>query len=71
MNKVRIMITVPRKWELPSDFHNVKVGIKRFKVPMQEVTSSNSNPYPDNFYIGKAIADGSCFFDSFRQGLKQ
>ncbi|WP_375604484.1 hypothetical protein NOX90_03135 [Wolbachia endosymbiont of Anurida maritima] len=26
---------------------------------------------PDNFYVGRAIDDGNCFFDSFRQGLEQ
>ncbi|XP_024879170.1 uncharacterized protein LOC112466062 [Temnothorax curvispinosus] len=26
---------------------------------------------PDNFKVGQAIADGNCFFDSFRQGLEQ
>ncbi|WP_250295666.1 OTU domain-containing protein [Wolbachia endosymbiont of Oedothorax gibbosus] len=26
---------------------------------------------PDNFYVGKAISNGSCFFDSFRQSLEQ
>ncbi|WCR58387.1 OTU domain-containing protein [Wolbachia endosymbiont of Ctenocephalides felis wCfeJ] len=31
----------------------------------------NGNPYPDNFHVGKAIGDGSCFFDSFRQSLEQ
>lgn len=25
----------------------------------------------DNFYVGQAISNGSCFFDSFRQSLKQ
>lgn len=37
----------------------------------QQLTFANGNPYPDNFYIGQAIANGSCFFDSFRQGLEQ
>ncbi|MDR2831410.1 MAG: hypothetical protein LBV62_00600 [Rickettsiales bacterium] len=44
-----------------SDFYNVE----------SEVTSLNSNSSPDNFYIGQAIGNGSCFFDSFRQGLEQ
>ncbi|WP_265039543.1 ankyrin repeat domain-containing protein [Wolbachia endosymbiont (group A) of Protocalliphora azurea] len=26
---------------------------------------------PDNFYLGQAIEDGNCFFDSFRQELEQ
>ncbi len=26
---------------------------------------------PDNFYVGQAIGNGSCFFDSFRQSLEQ
>ncbi|MDX5518265.1 MAG: hypothetical protein O7177_01500, partial [Wolbachia endosymbiont of Andrena agilissima] len=37
----------------------------------QEITLLNSNPYPDNFYVGQAIGNGSCFFDSFRQSLEQ
>jgi hypothetical protein len=40
-------------------------SLKRFK-------RSDSNPeLPENFEIGQAIADGNCFFDSFRQGLEQ
>ncbi|MDR2831411.1 MAG: hypothetical protein LBV62_00605 [Rickettsiales bacterium] len=31
----------------------------------------NGDPYPNNFYVGKAISNGSCFFDSFRKGLEQ
>ncbi|WP_406722172.1 DnaJ domain-containing protein [Wolbachia endosymbiont (group B) of Archips podanus] len=27
--------------------------------------------HPENFYVGKASANGSCFFDSFRQSLEQ
>ncbi|MDE5062357.1 OTU domain-containing protein [Wolbachia endosymbiont of Drosophila tsacasi] len=50
-----------RKRKLLSDFHDVK----------SEVTSLNSNSYPDNFHIGQAIGNGSCFFDSFRQSLEQ
>ncbi|WP_264954114.1 hypothetical protein [Wolbachia endosymbiont (group A) of Endotricha flammealis] len=88
----------PRKRKLPSDFHDVEVGIKRpkisgqmnvprkrklsndfydtgspkrFKSSGQEITLLNSNPYPDNFHVGQAIGNGSCFFDSFRQGLEQ
>jgi hypothetical protein len=37
----------------------------------KQLTFSNGNSYPDNFYVGKAIANGSCFFDSFRHGLEQ
>ncbi|WP_264705032.1 OTU domain-containing protein [Wolbachia endosymbiont (group A) of Gymnosoma rotundatum] len=88
----------PRKRKLPSDFHDVEVGIKRpkisgqmnvprkrklsndfydtgspkrFKSSGQEITLLNSNPYPDNFHVGQAIGNGSCFFDSFRQSLEQ
>ncbi|WP_253299808.1 OTU domain-containing protein [Wolbachia endosymbiont of Chironomus riparius] len=31
----------------------------------------NKNSYPKVFYTGKAIGNGSCFFDSFRQSLEQ
>ncbi len=61
----------PRKRKLPSDFHDVEVGIKRPRISGQEITLLNSNPYPDNFYVGQAIGNGSCFFDSFRQSLEQ
>lgn len=54
------MITA-QKQKLLSDFYNVE----------SEVTSLNSNSYPDNFYVGQAIGNGSCFFDSFRQSLEQ
>ncbi|NSM56762.1 hypothetical protein HET73_05030 [Wolbachia endosymbiont of Atemnus politus] len=65
------MAAASRKRKLPSNFHDIEVGIKRPKISEQEVTSSNSSPYPDNFHIGQAIGNGSCFFDSFRQGLEQ
>ncbi|MDN5247680.1 MAG: hypothetical protein QWI36_00880 [Wolbachia endosymbiont of Tyrophagus putrescentiae] len=32
---------------------------------------NNEDPYPNTFYKGTAIGNGSCFFDSFRQGLEQ
>ncbi|MGL9717330.1 MAG: hypothetical protein ACR5K9_01260 [Wolbachia sp.] len=62
------MTTAPGKRKLPND---IEVGIKRPKISEQEVTSLNSSPYPDNFHVGQAIGNGSCFFDSFRQGLEQ
>ncbi|WP_338406783.1 OTU domain-containing protein [Wolbachia endosymbiont (group A) of Longitarsus flavicornis] len=51
-------MTTAKKRKLPSDFYNVE----------SEVTSLNS---PDNFHVGQAIGNGSCFFDSFRQSLEQ
>ncbi|WP_395463543.1 hypothetical protein [Wolbachia endosymbiont of Cantharis cryptica] len=54
-------MTTAKEQKPLSDFHNVE----------SEVTSLNSKPYPDNVYVGKAIDNGSCFFDSFRQGLEQ
>ncbi|WP_265039690.1 OTU domain-containing protein [Wolbachia endosymbiont (group A) of Trypoxylon clavicerum] len=54
-------MTTAQKQKLLSDFHDVE----------SEVTSLNSNSYPDNFYVGQAIGNGSCFFDSFRQSLEQ
>lgn len=87
-----------RKRKLPSDFHDVEVGIKRPKISgqmnvprkrksssgfhgvesakrsrssEQEIPLLNSNSYPDNFHVGQAIGNGSCFFDSFRQSLEQ
>ncbi|MFP3022217.1 MAG: hypothetical protein ACEY3K_04545, partial [Wolbachia sp.] len=54
-------MTTAQKQKLLSDFYNVE----------SEVTSLNSNPYPDNFHVGQAIGNGSCFFDSFRQSLEQ
>ncbi len=54
-------MTTAQRQKLLSDFYNVK----------SEVTSLNSNSYPDNFYVGQAIGNGSCFFDSFRQSLEQ
>ncbi|WP_265034326.1 MULTISPECIES: hypothetical protein [unclassified Wolbachia] len=54
-------MTTAQKQKLLSDFYNVE----------SEVTSLNSNSYPDNFYVGQAIGNGSCFFDSFRQSLEQ
>ncbi|MDE5065180.1 OTU domain-containing protein [Wolbachia endosymbiont of Drosophila tristis] len=64
-------MTTAKKRKLPSDFHDVEVGIKRPRISGQEITLLNSNPYPDNFYVGQAIGNGSCFFDSFRQSLEQ
>ncbi|GFR01678.1 OTU-like cysteine protease family protein [Trichonephila clavata] len=60
-----------REQKLLSDLHDVEVGIKRPKISGQEIASLNSNSYPDNFHIGQAIGNGSCFFDSFRQSLEQ
>ncbi|MGL9778728.1 MAG: hypothetical protein ACR5K5_00350, partial [Wolbachia sp.] len=54
-------MTTAKEQKPLSDFHNVE----------SEVTSLNSNSYPDNFHIGQAIGNGSCFFDSFRQSLEQ
>ncbi|WFW29514.1 MAG: hypothetical protein LJI21_01830 [Wolbachia endosymbiont of Menacanthus eurysternus] len=48
-----------------SNFQNSRNSNKDNKIIALECT-----PYPDNFYIGKAISNGSCFFDSFRQGLR-
>ncbi|WP_341821463.1 hypothetical protein [Wolbachia endosymbiont (group A) of Myopa testacea] len=59
-----------RKRKLSSDFHGVE-SPKRLKSSGQEIASLNSNFYPDNFHIGQAIGNGSCFFDSFRQSLEQ
>lgn len=59
-----------RKRKLPNDFYDTG-SAKRFKSSGQEITLLNSNPYPDNFYAGQAIGNGSCFFDSFRQSLEQ
>ncbi|WP_353281737.1 hypothetical protein [Wolbachia endosymbiont (group A) of Aleiodes leptofemur] len=64
-------MTTAKKRKLPSDFHDVEVGIKRPRTSGQEITLLNSNPYPENFYVGQAIGNGSCFFDSFRQSLEQ
>ncbi|WP_265022012.1 OTU domain-containing protein [Wolbachia endosymbiont (group A) of Icerya purchasi] len=64
-------MTTAKKRKLPSDFHDVEVGIKRPRISGQEITLLNSNHYPDNFYVGQAIGNGSCFFDSFRQSLEQ
>ncbi|WP_265042808.1 OTU domain-containing protein [Wolbachia endosymbiont (group A) of Scambus nigricans] len=64
-------MTTAKKRKLPSDFHDVEVGIKGPKISGQEITLLNSNPYSDNFYVGQAIGNGSCFFDSFRQSLEQ
>ncbi|WP_264377974.1 ankyrin repeat domain-containing protein [Wolbachia endosymbiont (group B) of Philonthus cognatus] len=40
-------------------------SLKRFK------RSDDNLKLPKNFKVGQAIADGNCFFDSFRQGLEQ
>ncbi|MGL9760927.1 MAG: hypothetical protein ACR5LB_01670 [Wolbachia sp.] len=63
-------MAAPRKRKLPSDFYDVE-SAKRLKSSWQEIAPLSSNPYPDNFHVGQAIVDGSCFFDSFRQGLEQ
>lgn len=59
-----------RKRKLPSDFHYAE-NTKRRKISEQEIALLSSKPYPDNFHIGQAIGNGSCFFDSFRQSLEQ
>lgn len=63
-------MNIPRKQKLSSDFHGVE-SPKGLKSSGQEIASLNSNSYPDNFYVGQAIGNGSCFFDSFRQSLEQ
>ncbi|MDX5495781.1 MAG: hypothetical protein O7198_03820 [Wolbachia endosymbiont of Nomada marshamella] len=68
--KISGQMNVPRKRKLSSDFHGVE-SPKRLKSSGQEIASLNSNPHPDNFYVGQAIGNRSCFFDSFRQSLEQ
>jgi|GEM_PF-1913287 len=63
-------MTTAKKQKRPSDFYDVE-SAKRLRNSEQEVTSLSGSPYPDNFYVGKAIDNGSCFFDSFRQSLEQ
>lgn len=63
-------MAAPRKRKLPSDFYDVE-SAKRLKSSGQEIVPLSSNPYPDHFYKEEAIDNGSCFFDSFRQGLEQ
>ncbi|MGL9726508.1 MAG: hypothetical protein ACR5KV_08355 [Wolbachia sp.] len=59
-----------KKRKLPSDFYYVE-NAKRRRISEQEIALLSSKPYPDSFHIGPAIGNGSCFFDSFRQGLEQ
>jgi hypothetical protein len=63
-------MTTANKQKLPSDFYDVE-SAKGLRNSGQEITSLSGSPYPDNFHVGKAIGNGSCFFDSFRQGLEQ
>ncbi|NUX01686.1 hypothetical protein GO685_04290 [Wolbachia endosymbiont of Madathamugadia hiepei] len=63
-------MAAPRKRKLPSDFYDVE-SAKRLKSSRQEIAPLSSKPYPDNFHVGQAVRDGSCFFDSFRQSLEQ
>lgn len=63
-------MTTAKKRKLSNDFYDTG-SPKRFKSSGQEITLLNSNPYPDNFHVGQAIGNGSCFFDSFRQSLEQ
>ncbi|MDX5462478.1 MAG: hypothetical protein O7157_02870 [Wolbachia endosymbiont of Tetragnatha montana] len=70
-SKISEQINVSRKWKLSSDFLDVEVGAKRLNSSEQEIALLNSNSYPDNFHVGQAIGNGSCFFDSFRQSLEQ
>ncbi|MBV0899732.1 MAG: hypothetical protein KTV77_03160 [Wolbachia endosymbiont of Fragariocoptes setiger] len=35
------------------------------------ISQESENSYPKNFYVEKSIANGSCFFDSFKQSLFQ
>ncbi len=48
-----------------------KRRLSNFRNAENKVTSLSGRPYPDNFHVGKAIGNGSCFFDSFRQSLEQ
>ncbi|MGL9733116.1 MAG: hypothetical protein ACR5KW_03835 [Wolbachia sp.] len=63
-------MAAPRKLKLPSDFYHIE-SAKRLKSLKEEIATLSSKSYPDNFYIGQAISDGNCFFDSFRQGMEQ
>ncbi|MDG7055719.1 MAG: hypothetical protein LJD31_04300 [Wolbachia endosymbiont of Menacanthus eurysternus] len=45
--------------------------LPNFQNAEGKVTSLSGSPYPDNFHVGQAIDNGSCFFDSFRQSLEQ
>ena len=56
------------------DWNKVIDVNSKTKVDKREETSinqENKNSYPENFFIGKSIGNGSCFFDSFRQSLSQ
>lgn len=35
------------------------------------ISQESENSYPKNFHVGESIANGSCFFDSFRKSLFQ
>ncbi|MFP3035488.1 MAG: hypothetical protein ACEY3A_00295 [Wolbachia sp.] len=48
-----------------------KQKLPNFQNAEDKVTSLSGSPYPDNFHVGQAIGNGSCFFDSFRQSLEQ
>ncbi|MDR0288552.1 MAG: hypothetical protein LBH78_00615 [Rickettsiales bacterium] len=49
----------------------LKINPNENTPDLQGIALASSKPYPDNFYVGKAIDNGSCFFDSFGQGLEQ
>ncbi|MFP3016835.1 MAG: hypothetical protein ACEY3H_04650 [Wolbachia sp.] len=68
--KISGQMNVLRKRKSSSGFHGIE-SVKRSRSSEQEIPLLNSNSYPDDFYVGQAIDNGSCFFDSFRQGLEQ
>ncbi|MDR2609130.1 MAG: hypothetical protein LBC06_00870 [Rickettsiales bacterium] len=49
----------------------LKINSDENTPDLQGIAPLSSKPYPDNFHVGQAVGDESCFFDSFRQGLEQ
>lgn len=41
------------------------------KEELESGSRKDESLYPNRFYVKEAIANGSCFFDSFRQSLEQ
>ncbi|WP_425386101.1 hypothetical protein [Wolbachia endosymbiont (group A) of Barypeithes pellucidus] len=65
--KISGQMNVLRKRKSSSGFHGIE-SVKRSRSSEQEIPLLNSNSCPDDFYVGQAIDNGSCFLTRLDRG---
>ncbi|WP_264706714.1 NACHT domain-containing protein [Wolbachia endosymbiont (group B) of Archips podanus] len=71
MLKVGHQINYLKKEKISSETLKEIQHVKQLDSQIRFKRSDDNLKLPENFRVGQAIADGNCFFDSFRQGLEQ